>query len=131
MINQAPEFGSSSFSRRQFLRDAGTGLGSVALAWMLGEESRVAGESMNHFPARAKRVVQIFACAGVSHVDTFDYKPELKRLEGRELIGKGKVDTFFGRPGRLMKSPFRFRRWGESGQWVSSLLPHLAECADD
>ena len=131
MINQAHGPGSSSFSRRQFLRDAGAGLGSVALAWMLGEESRASGASSLHFPARAKRIVQIFACGGVSHVDTFDHKPELARLEGRELIGKGKVDTFFGRPGRLMKTPFRFRRWGESGQWISSLLPHLAECADD
>ncbi|MGP0063757.1 MAG: DUF1501 domain-containing protein [Isosphaeraceae bacterium] len=122
---------SSSLPRRQFLRDAGAGLGSVALAWMLAEDARASGSSGVHLPARARRVVQIFACGGVSHVDTFDHKPELARLEGRELVGKGKVETFFGRPGRLMKTPFRFRRWGESGQWVSSLLPHLAGCADD
>ena len=93
---------------------------------MLGEESAAGGPVRFHFPARARRVVQIFACGGVSHTDTFDYKPEVARLDGRELTGKGKVETFFGRPGRLMKSPFRFRRHGESGQWISSLLPHLA-----
>ena len=126
---RAPDIGIRS--RRRFLRDAGAGLGSVALAWMLGHEARATGETILHFPARAKRVVQIFACGGVSHVDTFDYKPDLKRFEGRELLGKGKVETFFGRPGRLMSTPFRFRQYGESGQWISSLLPHLAECADD
>jgi hypothetical protein len=118
-------------SRRDFLRDAGSGLGAIALAWMLGEEARAAGEPVLHFPARAKRVVQIFASGGVSHVDTFDYKPDLVRHDGRELSGKGKVETFFGRPGRLMRSPFAFRRHGESGQWVSALLPHLAECVDE
>jgi hypothetical protein len=122
---------SAWLSRRGFLREAGSGLGAIALAWMLGEDASGAEGPVRHFPARAKRVVQIFACGGVSHVDTFDYKPELERHEGQELAGKGKVETFFGKPGRLMKSPFAFRRRGESGQWVSSLLPHLAECADE
>ncbi len=131
MINQVPGLGSSSLSRRLFLRDAGAGLGAVSLAWMLSQEAQASGESILHFPPRARRVVQIFACGGVSHIDTFDHKPEVARLEGRELTGKGRVETFFGKPGRLMKSPFRFRRHGESGQWVSSLLPHLAERVDD
>jgi hypothetical protein len=98
---------------------------------MLGEDSQAAGGPVLHFPPRARRVVQIFACGGVSHVDTFDYKPDLERHEGQELAGKGKIETFFGKPGRLMKSPFAFGRRGESGQWVSDLLPHLAERADD
>jgi hypothetical protein len=118
-------------SRREFLRDAGAGLGAVAMAWMLGEEARADEGPVRAFPARAKRVVQIFACGGVSHLDTFDYKPDLERHDGKELAGKGKIETFFGKPGRLMKSPFAFRRRGQSGQWVSSLLPHLAECADE
>jgi hypothetical protein len=118
-------------SRRDFLRDAGSGLGAIALAWMLSEEARAEGQPTLHFSPRAKRVIQIFACGGVSHVDTFDYKPDLVRHNGQELSGKGKVETFFGRPGRLMKSPFTFRRHGESGQWVSSLLPYLAGCVDD
>jgi hypothetical protein len=123
------------------LWQAGGGLGGIALAWLLNRESR--GETAAtvpdspyaprppHFSARAKRVIQIFACGGVSHVDTFDYKAELIRHDGRELTGKGKLDTFFGRPGPLMKSPFTFRRHGQSGRWVSDLLPHLAGCVDD
>lgn len=118
-------------SRRGFLRDAGAGLGAVALAWMLNEDARAEGVTGTHFPPKAKRVIQIFACGGVSHVDTFDYKPELEKLHGQELTGKGKIDTFFGRPGRLMKSPFRFAKRGESGMWVSDLLPNLATCVDD
>jgi hypothetical protein len=79
----------------------------------------------------AKRVVHVFACGGVSHIDTFDHKPDLARHAGEELTTKGKIDTFFGRPGRILPSPFAFRRRGESGAWVSDLLPCLATCADD
>jgi hypothetical protein len=121
-------------SRRDVLAHLGTGLGSVALAWMLAEESRAASDPATpspHFPPKARRVVQIFALGGVSHVDTFDYKPDLVKHHGRELTGKGKIDPFFGQPGRLMKSPFGFRQHGQSGLWVSDLLPHLAGCADE
>jgi hypothetical protein len=124
-----------SLSRRHFLWQTGGGLGAIALAWMLDREAR-AGEretasNRPHFTPKAKRVVQIFCAGGVSHVDTFDHKPELAKFHGRELTDKGKIDTFFGQPGRLMKSPFAFRRRGKSGLWVSDLLPHLAGCADD
>jgi hypothetical protein len=64
-------------------------------------------------------------------VDTFDPKPELARLDGREMTGKGKVETFFGQPGRLLRSPFAFAQHGQSGQWVSDLLPNLSSCVDD
>ncbi|MBI1916040.1 MAG: DUF1501 domain-containing protein [Planctomycetes bacterium] len=75
--------------------------------------------------------MQIFCPGGVSHVDTFDYKPDLAKHDGKEMTGKGKVDTFFGKPGRLMKSPFVFKRHGQCGAWMSSLFPHLAMCVDD
>jgi hypothetical protein len=119
-------------TRRAFLQDAGSGLGAVALAWLLGTESHAeAGLPALHFPPRAKRVIQIFACGGVSHIDTFDYKPDLVRHHGQELTGKGKIDTFFGQPGRLLKSPFAFRQHGACGHWVSALFPNLASCVDD
>ncbi|MFO0908738.1 MAG: DUF1501 domain-containing protein [Isosphaeraceae bacterium] len=126
---------SSSWSRRAFLREAATGLGPVALAWMLSSEMHARGATARgleglHFPAKARRVVQVFAGGGMSHVDTFDYKPELARRDGQELTGKGPIDTFFGRPGRIMPSPFAFRQHGQSGRWVSDLLPHLARCVD-
>src|SRR5262249_55543464 len=110
----------SSLSRRDFLWEAG-GLGGVALAWLLHQEGLAAPASPYaprpaHFPAKAKRDIQVFACGGVSHVDTFDYKPDLAKHDGEELTGKGKIDTFFGKPGRLMKSPFAFRRHGQCGR---------------
>jgi hypothetical protein len=124
-----------ALSRRHFLWQSGGGLGAIALAWMLDREARAAGPETTgqrpHFPPKAKRVVQIFCAGGVSHVDTFDHKPELAKHQGQELTGKGKIDTFFGQPGRLMKSPFAFRRRGKSGLWCSDLLPHLAGCVDD
>ena len=121
-------------SRRHFLSNTAGGLGGVALAWLLArEQGRTASASVpaRHFPAKAKRVVQIFCCGGVSHLDTFDYKPELERLNGKSLEGKGENLGFFGQPGMLMKSAYEFRQHGQSGAWVSSLLPHLASCADD
>ena len=99
-------------NRRRFLSEVGSGIGMMAMANLLGAEGRAADSNVllpkaPHFPAKAKRVIQIFACGGVSHVDTFDYKPELAKHHGKELTGKGKIDTFFGRPGRLMRSPSR------------------------
>ncbi|MCE9533084.1 MAG: DUF1501 domain-containing protein, partial [Planctomycetes bacterium] len=84
-----------------------------------------------HFRPRVKRVVQIFCPGGVSHVDTFDLRPELTRQHGQEMTGKGKVDTFFGQVGRLMKSPFAFKQHGQCGRWVSEIFPHLSTCVDD
>src|ERR1700736_3845261 len=126
-----------ALSRRHFLWQSGGGLGAIALAWMLDREARAAeretaSQSLRpHFTPKAKRVVQIFCAGGVSHVDTFDHKPDLAKFHGQELTNKGQIDTFFGEPGRLMKSPLAFRRRGKSGLWVSALLPHLAGCADD
>src|SRR5438105_13184728 len=126
-------------SRRHFLWQAGGGLGAIALACMLNDESKAEGRSAGspyapkptHFPGKARRVIHIFACGGVSHVDTFDHKPELEKRHGQELTGKGKIDTFFGKPGRLAKSPFKFRRYGNCGHAVSDLLPNLGTCVDD
>ncbi len=125
-------------SRRHFLSSSAGGLGSVALSWLLSREPGFAGNAEPsrstrgpHFAPKAKRVVQIFCAGGVSHLDTFDYKPELIRMDGRGLEGKGENLGFFGQPGKLMKSPYEFRQHGESGSWVSSLLPRLAGCVDD
>jgi hypothetical protein len=127
----------TGLSRRHFLWQSGGGLGAIALAWILDREARAGGRETAgparrpHFAPKANRVVQIFCAGGVSHVDTFDHKPALAKFHGQELTGKGKIDTFFGQPGRLRQSPFAFRRRGRSGLWVSDLLPHLAGCVDD
>jgi hypothetical protein len=121
-------------SRRELLAQ---GLGGVALSWLLAQEASASDSPRRpnalspHFVPKAKRVIQIFCTGGVSHVDTFDYKPELDRNNGKPLTGKGKIDTFFGQPGNLMATRFPFRQRGESGLWMSDLLPHLAGCADD
>lgn len=128
--------------RRDFLGQAASGFGAIALAWLLAEEAGAAapGDKLPpspyapkrpHFPARAKRAIHIFAAGGVSHVDTFDYKPELAKQQGKPLEGKGKIDPFFGQPGNLMPSPFAFARHGECGAWASDLLPNIAGCVDD
>ncbi len=126
-------------SRRHFLSGTTGGLGAVALAWLLRQDQARSGLALpatsaaiapHHLP-RAKRVVQVFCCGGVSHIDTFDHKPELDRLHGRSIEGKGENLGFFGQPGKLMRSAYAFRQHGQSGSWVSSLLPHLAGCVDD
>lgn len=120
-------------NRRQFLQNASTGLGSIALAWMLHHEAR--GEApaapRPHFKPAAKRVIQIFCCGGVSHLDTFDYKPDLMKHHGQSLTNKGENKGFFGQPGKVMQSPYAFKQYGRSGAWVSSLLPYLATCVDE
>lgn len=84
-------------NRRSFLDHAGTGLGFIALAWLLQRESLFAAPALSglHFPAKAKRIIHIFSPGGVSQVDTFDYKPELEKLDGTKLTSKGELDTFF------------------------------------
>ncbi len=122
-------------TRRDFLGNIGGGLGAVALACLLGEDANAESSQENtpvlHFAPKAKRVIQVFCMGGVSHIDTFDFKPELVKMNGKAVTNKGKIDTFFGQPGNLMRSPFEFKQRGQSGLWASELLPNLAECADD
>ena len=113
-------------TRRKFMGELASGLGGIALASLVSAKPLVAP-----FVPRVKRVVQIFCPGGVSHVDTFDYKPELIKQHGLAMTGKGKMDTFFGQPGNLMKSPFPFKQHGQCGRWVSGLFPNLATCVDD
>jgi len=126
-------------SRRQFLGTAGQGMGMLALASLLAERG-LAGPAENidplaakkpHFAPRAKSVIWLFMNGGPSHVDTFDYKPELDKRDGQELKGFDQNTGFFaGQGGPLMKSPFPFKQHGKSGAWVSSLFPNLAKHVD-
>ena len=118
-------------TRREFISHAST-LGSAALAWLYARDACGAEPvSAVQYEQKVKRVVHIFCPGGVSHVDTFDYKPELVKQHGKPMTGKGKADTFFGQPGNLMKSPFRFAQHGKCGRWVSDLFPNLAANVDD
>ncbi len=120
--------------RREFLGSMGTGLGSIAMAALLADESRASTISslpLPHFPAKAKRVIQIFCPGAVSHMDTFEYKPELQSRHGQPMPGLTGVSTFQGGNGNLYKSPWDWKQYGQCGKHVSSLLPNLAECVDD
>ncbi len=110
-------------NRRQFLENFGGGLGAVALAQML--------DGQTHFPAKAKRVVQLFMSGAASQCDTFDYKPLLIRRNGEKFDPGGKVELFQSDPGAVMQSPWEWRQRGQSGKWISDLVPHIASCADD
>jgi hypothetical protein len=122
--------------RRQFLWQAGGGLGGIALAYLLGRDRLLAADRPAaggglHHRARARRVVQLFMSGAASQVDTFDYKPELIKRDGQKFDPGGTVELFQSSPGACMKSPWTWKQYGQSGKWVSSLLPHLATCVDD
>lgn len=123
---------------------AGGGIGGLALLSLLGEEGLLATASANslpqdplrekkpHFAPKAKRVISLFMFGGISHIDTFDPKPELTKKDGVSVAGRPEFDTM-GRsaPGKLMKSPWEFRPYGKSGLPVSDLLPNIGSCIDD
>ena len=109
--------------RRQFLWNFGGGLGGIALSQMMNAQP--------HFPAKAKRVVQLFMSGAASQCDTFDYKPALIQRNGEKFDPGGKVELFQSSPGAVMKSPWDWKPRGQSGKWISDLVPHIASCADD
>lgn len=120
--------------RRDFLWRLGGGLGGVALAHLLGSEGALAaplGAGLPHHAPRAKRVVQLFMSGAASQCDTFDYKPALIERHGQKFDPGGKVELFQSDPGAVMRSPWDWKQYGQSGKWVSDLVPHLAGCVDD
>ena len=125
-------------SRREFLWKAGGGLGGLALAHILGVQEANADlplprPELNgglHHRAKVKRVIQLFMNGGVSQMDTFDYKPELIKRHG-EKVDFGLKAAVTSVPGNVMKCPFDWKQYGQTGRWVSSVLPHMAECVDD
>jgi len=121
-------------ARRRFLCDSGLGFGGLALAALLGAESRAgngATATPPHHVPRARRVVWLFMTGAPSQMDTWDYKPELQARGGQPLPGADKQVGFFGTSGTCMASPFAWARHGESGTWVSEIFPHLARHVDD
>ncbi|MCC6417300.1 MAG: DUF1501 domain-containing protein [Gemmataceae bacterium] len=114
------------------------GFGAVALAALLAERADSEGERSSghlralHHPARARNVIFLYMDGGPSQVDTFDPKPLLERFHGQDPRGVFRVEpTQFDNVGRVMASPWRFRRRGQSGLPVSDLFPHVAACVDD
>jgi hypothetical protein len=131
-------------TRRRFL-DQGVRIGAAALMSLLADSGIAFGDSSrpvnplaakpSQFVPRAKHVIQLFMTGGPSHLDMFDYKPTLTELAGKPLPKSVLQGTKFAqiRDGEplVMPSLWGFKRHGQSGQWVSDLLPHIAEVVDD
>jgi uncharacterized protein (DUF1501 family) len=120
----------SAVGRRDFLGDMAQGLAGIALFELLGGTARAAGRAP-HFAPKAKRVLQIFCPGAVSPMDTFDYKPALEKYHGTALPGSEGEVSFQGKNGNLMRSPWKFRPFGQSGKMISETLPHLGALADE
>ncbi len=141
-------FGQRLLDRRGFLGHGGTALGSIALTSLLSGDGLLARDDPDgpiqplidpsqpfasrppHFPAKEKNVIVIFCAGGVSQLETWDYKPELIKWDNQPLPGGPEV-TFQGPAGNLARPQYTFRPRGETGKWVSDLIPHLAELTDE
>jgi hypothetical protein len=130
--------------RRAFLRHSGAGLGAVALASLLdrslGAEpaSKQAGltlPGLPHFAAKAKRVIFLYMSGGPSHLETFDYKPQLAALDGKPMpdsVTNGQpIAQLQGQQLKCLGPQFKFAKHGKSGQEIAEILPHIAGVADD
>ena len=131
---------SAPVSRREFLRQSGGGLGGLALASLLEEESLRAARAGNpgvgvggvlHHPAKARRVVQLFMAGGASHIDLFDYKPELVKRHGQPADFGETVEAFQNGLGPWLKPIWDFRPYGDCGKPLGEVVADLGDCVDD
>ena len=133
--------------RRRFLADSAAGLSGIALAALLSDAEHLAADDephirpdidpLNpfvprapHFDPQVKNVVVVHCSGAISHVDTFDYKPELVRHDGQPLPGNEKLVSFQGDNGNLVRPLWKFRPRGESGKMVSDLVPNTGDMSD-
>lgn len=123
-----------SITRREILQSAGTGFGWLALAGLLAEEASAEEKRQlpsPHFTPKVRSVIFCFMDGGPSHVDTFDPKPMLKKHEG-EAVGEHSTNALYNDKSRKwLPSPWAFHQRGDSGLWVSDLLPQIAGIADE
>ena len=132
-------------NRRNFLAQTGGGFGTIALASLLADgQSLLRADDLLperqpshqidlngglHHPAKVRRVIQLFMNGGVSQMDTFDRKEELEKQHGKQ-VDFGLKTAATSKPGAIMKSPFKFRQYGESGRWVTDVFPQMAKHVD-
>jgi hypothetical protein len=132
------------FTRRQFLANSGMGVGYLALASLLQHEKLLAVEKPDfeprkfdltpkppHFQPRAKAMISLWMQGGPSHIDLFDPKPALDKLDGQKFPGDIKYDNAAQASSKVLASPWKFSKHGQCGMDLSELLPHLGEIADD
>lgn len=129
-------------TRREMLFRSGGGIAGLALTWLMGQDGLLANPTLApqisplaphapHYKPKAKAVINLFMMGGVSHVDTFDYKPQLQKRDGEPCPDLNVNELFNKQAGALMRSPFGWKQYGKSGKWVSDLFPNVGECADD
>jgi Protein of unknown function (DUF1501) len=116
-------------NRRDFASWSVGGLATTAFLQLLSREA--SGAPKPHFEPKAKRVVHVSLIGGLSHLDSYDYKPKLTKLHGKKLDTTETPDTFFGQFGLLRQPDWKFKPRGKSGLMVSDLFPHIAEHADE
>ena len=131
-------------TRRHFFSNTGLSIGSLGLASLLaGGELNAADQADRntnplaprdpHFDGKAKRVIYLFMAGGPSQLELFDYKPKLQEMDGEvipESYVEGKNFAFLKKDAQLLGTKRKFQKWGDSGQEMSELLPHLGELAD-
>ena len=138
MRHHCGRFASRPTNRREMLQWCANGFGALALSTLSEPASSAIASGPwapkpSHFPARAKNVIFLYMDGGPSHVDTFDYKPQLEKYDGqdpRKVIGK-LAPTQFDAVGKVLKGQWKFSQHGEAGHWISELFPHLSEVSDD
>lgn len=131
----------AEISRRGVLSTAAHGFGALALSTLLRDQNVAVGSDASgttagvlkqlHRPARARRIVQLFMAGAASHLDLFDYKPALIRHHGEPSDFGEPVEAFQNGLGPWMKSPFRFRPYGECGRMLSDVVAPLGDVVDD
>lgn len=125
-------------TRRELLTNAYLGLGALPLIQLLGAETGPANPlapKQQHVKAKAKNCIFLFMEGGVSQMDTFEYKPALWKYSGQQMPKaertEGELATFSAAPNRVIAPFWDFKQHGQSGRWISDLLPHLAGHVDD
>ena len=126
-------------TRRDLLESSSGGIGSLALLQLLAKNRELAAAPNAqsngglHHRAKANRVIQLFMNGGASQMDLFDYKPLLQARHGQKFnpSTSERVEAATSVPGNVLGSPFSFVQQGQSGRWVSELLPHMAKHVDD
>jgi len=121
-------------SRRWFLKECGLGLGGIALASLEAQAANPMDPKRSHFPGKAKNVIFLYMGGAPSHLDLFDNKPELARLNGSkpppELL-KNYQSAFISPDNNLLGPKFKFKKYGQAGTEMAEILPHIGSVADD
>jgi len=134
-------------TRRHFFRRCGIGVGQIALTQLLSGGKLLAAPAASsspmdpkppHFPAKVKNIIYLFMAGGPSQLEMFDYKPKLQEYDGKPIpdsLVAGKrfafMDAFAKEPLRVLGTKREFKRYGQSGRWISDLLPNISTIVDD